>query len=554
MSNGGHQYDWSTRGSVDTGTISQGYDRGIGGSPIMRRMQMIKSLQDKKDASRNKALISGAKAGMKVLKEDSGRVTAMMTKEGRERYKGAKGFFDWMTTDAKTQADAIKAGRDAPWSTEERKLIESQTGIKSGVKKGYATLDKYMGGMLPGGTSPFYKGYDKGPPPGSSFRDYNVPHEYEGMDPELAFQEQMDELSLHGDDLKIDTSIYEEIEGPAWDAPARPDAPIDPKAVERARYASGVEQDIFPQGTTIEDMWAGEERIVAPQKPELPIPSEVEPESMSNLKTQEITDPEMLPTDPKWQDRMRYEMGVEEEIFPQGTTIEDMSAGEDRIVPKPTPVRPDIPIPSEEAELMGDMETIEIIPYDGTSPDDPLRLQRDHWKRKGVDLEQIFEGYDIQGVTPEVQGIDIEGQDDFGALGLTKENIDTAFADIFGGAGDVATEAGGALATEAGETVATKAGELGLREIGSEVGSALLDEAGGALATEATKEATKEASKCAMASAVGPGMDILSLFDEKERNIGSVTGKGLKAFGASQGWNPVGWASYGVGTLLDMLT
>lgn len=484
MSNGGHQYDWSTRGSVDTGTISQGYDRGIGGSPIMRRMQMIKSLQDKKDASRNKALISGAKAGMKVLKEDSGRVTAMMTKEGRERYKGAKGFFDWMTTDAKTQADAIKAGRDAPWSTEERKLIESQTGIKSGVKKGYATLDKYMGGMLPGGTSPFYKGYDKGPPPGSSFRDYNVPHEYEGMDPELAFQEQMDELSLHGDDLKIDTSIYEEIEGPAWDAPARPDAPIDPKAVERARYASGVEQDIFPQGTTIEDMWAGE----------------------------------------------------------------------DRIVPKPTPVRPDIPIPSEEAELMGDMETIEIIPYDGTSPDDPLRLQRDHWKRKGVDLEQIFEGYDIQGVTPEVQGIDIEGQDDFGALGLTKENIDTAFADIFGGAGDVATEAGGALATEAGETVATKAGELGLREIGSEVGSALLDEAGGALATEATKEATKEASKSAMASAVGPGMDILSLFDEKERNIGSVTGKGLKAFGASQGWNPVGWASYGVGTLLDMLT
>ena len=130
-----------------------------------------------------------------------------------------------------------------------------------------------------------------------------------------------------------------------------------------------------------------------------------------------------------------------------------------------------------------------------------------------------------------------------------------AFGESFGeGAGGelvpkVLEEIGGEAVEEIGAGIGTEIAKGVGTEIATQVGTEVAKEVGTQVATEGAKEVTKGA----LSAWGGPAVDALSLFDPDEQNVASVAGKGLKAFGVASGWNPVGWVSYGAGTLLDML-
>ena len=96
--------------------------------------------------------------------------------------------------------------------------------------------------------------------------------------------------------------------------------------------------------------------------------------------------------------------------------------------------------------------------------------------------------------------------------------------------------------------VASDTAVEGAKELASGATEELAKEATKGVAEEVTKETTKEM----LAGAVGPGLDILSLFNESERGVGDIAGKTLKAGSMFAG--PLALPTYGIGMLLDMLS
>ena len=488
---------------------------GVGANVVMSRLRELRRLDDKRVASRNKALLTTAKTGFKVAREDNARTTAMMTHEGRERYSGIKGFKNWMSDSAKIQESAVQSGIEAEWTPTQREWLSNRMGIRGGLR------------------------------------------------------------NLMGRNRE------------KWDLPKAPDSPVaphpDPIATPKLTTTQKVAGMIPGFDTTNPDELAKLEKNLALQKEQIT--------SGATITTGTLDPTTEIPTDPEAIKRARYAEGVEQEIFPKDTTIEDWWKKQDTPfdAPPPPPARPEIPLDAEVADEMGQLyqdpdtgmlkeaplgtkqsilDEIEEtnLGYDPNRPTDPalptdqFRQSREALDKQGIELEPLWDKWDSAEAFKQqfkdfhsIMGKEIEsGVFEGGSLGKELDpDADTfgimeSFDEMF------KEGAGGELIPQALEEVKLEGIEEGLKAIGIEAGAEaskeVAKEAGGELAKEVGKEAGKEA----ITSSLGPAMDVISMFDEDEREIGDIVGKGIKAGAMFAG--PFAPAVYGVGMLVDMLS
>lgn len=494
---------------------------GVGSNVVMSRLRELRRLDDKRVTSRNKALLTTAKTGFKVAREDNARTTAMMTHEGRERYSGIKGFKNWMSDSAKIQESAVQSGIEAEWTPTQREWLSNRMGIKGGLR-GLMGMNKEKWDLPEAPDMP-----DAPHPDPIATPKLTTTQKVAGMIPGFDTTNP-DELAKLEENLKLQkTQILagatNTIDAPP--EPMNPDGslrlPHDNQAVIRARYAEGVEQEIFPKETTIEDWWKRQSTPLdapppRPTRPEIPLDAEVEDE-MGQLYQ-----------DPDTGTLKEAPFGTKQSILDE---IEETNLGYD----PNAPTEPALPV-------------------------DPASQSREALKKQGVDLTELFGAWDSRAKFDQqfkdfhsIMGKEIEsGVFEGGSLG---KELDTS-ADTFGvmeSFDEMFKEgAGGEILPQALEGVKLEGVEEGLKAIGIEMGAEASKEVAKEAGTELASEVGKEAGKEGILASAGPAMDVISLFDEDEREIGDLVGKGIKAGSMFAG--PFAPAVYGVGMLVDMLS
>ena len=131
------------------------------------------------------------------------------------------------------------------------------------------------------------------------------------QDPNYIAQQQRDEESFkavsqgYGDphvEESMDDKMAREREYDYSGGKVTRDLPDDPKGEQRARYASGVEQGVFAEGTTVEDWWKSQSKTVAPQRPRVePDVEEADYEGFTEEEDESLAN---------WNEAMKYQQNL----------------------------------------------------------------------------------------------------------------------------------------------------------------------------------------------------------------------------------------------------